>query len=63
MKYLEVIEKIRRDNTIHFEATRFGYLLQLWGDESGCYVFDVQCLVDIGTPWFVFDLDWKEVQT
>lgn len=61
MKYTEALLILRKHPERYFEATHEGDKLQLWGDLHQCYIFDVQCLEDVGMPWFVFDLDWIEV--
>ncbi|WP_214807582.1 hypothetical protein [Exiguobacterium sp. s102] len=60
MTYTEAIERINRDHSLIFTAKDDEDTLMIWGDDDGFYVFLVQGLVDVGTPWRVFELDWKE---
>lgn len=63
MKFTEALERVSKDHEIYFEAQDKDLDdYQLWGDEDGAYVFLLQGLVNIGIPWFVFELDWKEVK-
>lgn len=62
MKFTEALEHLSINRESYFEAQDSDFNdYQLWGDEDGAYVFLLQGLVDIGIPWFAFELDWKEV--
>lgn len=61
MKFTAAIDLFRENRKLIFEAEEDGFNYQICGDVNGIYILLVQGLVDIGIPWFLFDLDWNEV--
>lgn len=62
MKYMQALEKIKDDHSLVFEAEEDGFEYELCADGNGFHAILLQGLIDIGNPWFLFELDWKEVK-
>ncbi len=61
MKFTEALERFYNDRSLSFTAQEeegFKYLLR--ADGNGFFILLEQGLIDIGIPWFMFEMDWQE---